>query len=181
MGNRESLEAAAAGLVRSKRFGAITSRDIAGAAGSSTAAINYHFGSLDALLVQALIGAMGDLGDDISGRVAAAGARSETRAQAFWEAIAASVREHRGLWLTNFEALLQAEDRPELRDHLRDGLDFGARELAETLLPDSGLDAGRSGRVVDALMLGLVVLHLLDAEGAPAPAEVDAALRALVS
>ena len=170
--------AAAADLVRSKRFGAITARDIAGAAGSSTAAINYHFRSLDALLMRALIDTMGELGGEISARVGQAGTEPHARAHIFWDAVAASVREHRALWLANFEALLEAEERPELRDQLRQGLDFGARELAETLLPDSALDAGRSGRVLDAVMLGLVVLQLLDPEAAPTADEIDQTLRA---
>jgi AcrR family transcriptional regulator len=180
MGNRENLEAAAANLVRSKRFGAITARDLARAAGSSTAAINYHFRSLDALLMRALLDTMTELGDQISIRVGRAG-QSDGRTHAFWAAVATSVHDHRALWLANFEALLEAETRPDLREQLRQALAFGSRELSETLLPDSTLDPDSSGRVLDAIMLGLVVLELLDPDTAPSPEQINETLHAIVT
>jgi len=55
MGNREDLLAGALECLKTKGWARTTVRDIAAAAGVNHAAIGYHFGSREALLIEASI------------------------------------------------------------------------------------------------------------------------------
>ena len=58
MGNREDLLAGALACLKTKGWTRTTVRDIAAAAGVNHAAIGYHFGSREALLIEAFTQAM---------------------------------------------------------------------------------------------------------------------------
>ncbi|WP_405162880.1 TetR/AcrR family transcriptional regulator [Nocardia sp. NBC_01499] len=137
-----------------------TVRDIAATAGVSHAAIGYRFDSRDALLTQALVAAVDELSDEIA-RVPAD--EPEQR----WQALIDSFTTHRGLWVAQLEAAVQAERSPEVREHLAGG----QREGRE----------GMGGSVPLALLTGLMMQWLLDPEHAPSGADVTAELRSLAS
>ncbi|WP_412540900.1 helix-turn-helix domain-containing protein [Longispora sp. K20-0274] len=66
MGNREDLLAGAKRCLYEKGYTRTTSRDIATAAGTSLAAIGYHFKSTEALLNLALMESMAEWGDELA-------------------------------------------------------------------------------------------------------------------
>src|SRR5215467_3840299 len=65
MGNREELIAGAKRCLIEKGFARTTARDIASASGVSLAAIGYHFGTKDALMMQALYELIGEWGEEL--------------------------------------------------------------------------------------------------------------------
>ncbi|ARF59163.1 TetR/AcrR family transcriptional regulator [Streptomyces gilvosporeus] len=159
MGNREDLLAGAKKCLIERGWGRTTVRDIAAAAGVSHAAIGYHFGSRDALLTQALVEAVDEMGETLAGQ--SPGDRPEDR----WEALIDSFTTHRALWVAQLEAAVQAQHSPEVRERLADGQRQG-RE-------------GLGGSVPLALLSGLMLQWLVDPEHAPSAADVVAELRSL--
>lgn len=154
MGNRELLLAAARASLVEQGFGASTVREIAARAGVNHAAIGYHFGSRDALLVQALLLAM----DDLDREVTAAAGEEEPP----WSALLASLQTHRDLWIAQLEAVLQAARDPDVRARLIEGQQR-ARD-------------GMGGAIPLAVLVGLAVQHLVDPETAVTADDVRHAL-----
>ncbi|MCO1654989.1 TetR/AcrR family transcriptional regulator [Pseudonocardia humida] len=187
MGNREDLLAGAAQCLRERGWARTTVRDIAAAAGVSHAAIGYHFGSRDALLVAAFVQAMEEWGDEVERAMTAAAAdESDDPAVAGWVEMVRSFREQRHLWLASIDAFVQAEHAPELRERLADAQQEGRRGSAAGLVgvPESEVadDVVRSvGSVQMALISGVAMQWLIDPERAPSGADVVSGLRALAA
>ncbi|WP_326943215.1 TetR/AcrR family transcriptional regulator [Amycolatopsis sp. NBC_01307] len=161
MGNREDLLAGAKQCLIERGWARTTVRDIAAAAGVNHAAIGYHFGSRDALLTQALVEAVDELGAELADR-----ATADTPEQG-WQVLIDTFTTHRALWVAQLEALVQAERSPEVREHLA----RGQRE---------GRD-GLGGSVPLALLTGLMLQWLVDPERAPSGKDVVAELRLLAT
>ncbi|HEV3069643.1 MAG TPA: TetR/AcrR family transcriptional regulator, partial [Streptosporangiaceae bacterium] len=145
MGNREDLLAGAVACLKAKGWTRSTVRDIAAAAGVNHAAIGYHFGSREALLIEAFTRAMDDWGAETEAAVraaSAAGAGPREQYEAFWRQVIASYADHRWLWLATIEAAVQAEHSPKLRELLAASLGQGRTGLAAGLLgvPEDTLD-----------------------------------------
>jgi AcrR family transcriptional regulator len=183
MGNREALLEGAKQCLLAKGYDKTTVRDITAAAGGvSMAAIGYHFGSREALLMEALIHALEEWGDATTGVIADSGAAGVTAGT--WDRMLRSGTEQRALWLASYEAFLQSERSPQLRELLARGQEEGRRGVTawlsgidEDAVPD---DLVRSlGSVQMALMSGLVSQVLLDPENAPTGAEIVRGLREL--
>jgi AcrR family transcriptional regulator len=180
MGNREDLLTGAVRCLKEKGWARTTVRDIATAAGVSHAAIGYHFGSREALLIAAFVQAMDEWGAQTDRAFQAADP------QATWDARIASFHEQRELWLASVEAMIQAEHNAELRELLAAANREGRRGLAAAQL---GIDeddvdevAERSvGAVESALLSGIMVQVLLDPEHAPSGKDIVAGLRALAA
>ncbi|MEV5708856.1 TetR family transcriptional regulator [Actinoallomurus sp. NPDC052274] len=161
MGNREDLLSGAKRCLIERGWAHTTVRDIAAAAGVSHAAIGYHFGSKDALLTQALVEAVDELGDEL--------ARSATsdEPEERWQMLIDSFTTHRALWVAQLEAAVHATRSPEVRRHLAEGQRQG-RE-------------GLGGSVPLALLTGLMLQWLVDPDHAPSGADVIAELRSLAA
>jgi AcrR family transcriptional regulator len=180
MGNREDLLAGAVACLKAKGWTRSTVRDIAAAAGVNHAAIGYHFGSREALLIEAFTQAMDDWGAETEAAVraaSAAGAGPREQYEAFWRQVIASYADHRWLWLATIEAAVQAEHSPKLRELLAASLGQGRTGLAAGLLgvPEDTLDgqAERAlGSVQLALMSGILVQWLIDPGQAPAERDI---------
>ncbi|MGV9599206.1 TetR/AcrR family transcriptional regulator [Streptosporangium sandarakinum] len=189
MGNREDLIAGARRCLEEKGWARTTVRDISAAAGGvSMAAIGYHFGSRDALLIAALIEAIDEWGNETGRTLAAygeAGSSSAEEYEAMWTRIIESFTASRRLWLASIEAALQAEHSPELRRHLSGSQQEGRRGLTALLsgVPEEEVaDAATRtlGSVQMALLSGVMVQWLIDPERSPTGPEVVEGLRALV-
>ncbi|MEJ3743429.1 TetR family transcriptional regulator [Actinomycetes bacterium KLBMP 9797] len=185
MGNREDLLAGAKQCLREKGYDRTSVRDIAAAAGVSTAAIGYHYGTREALLSQALFALLDEWGDSL-GRALAPGAGDDAvRAYArMWEGLIEQFAAHPDLWLATVELFLQAQRQPELRARLAGGVGEGRRGMAAILLsvPEetvSERSARTLGTVQMALMSGVMVQSLSDPANAPTAEEVLAGLREL--
>ncbi|RSN56518.1 TetR/AcrR family transcriptional regulator [Actinomadura sp. WAC 06369] len=185
MGNREDLLAGAMRCLREKGYDRTSVRDIATAAGVSTAAIGYHYGSREALLTQALFAILDEWGDSL-GR-ALAPEPGDDAAHGFarmWEGLIEQFTAHPDLWLASVELFLQAQRQPALRTRLADGLGEGRRGMAAILqsVPEEEVSDGAArtlGMLQTALMSGVMIQVLGDPENAPTAAEVLDGLRAL--
>ncbi|MET8697379.1 TetR/AcrR family transcriptional regulator [Kitasatospora sp. NPDC058032] len=174
MGNREDLMAGAKRCLTEKGYGRTTARDIAAASGVSLAAIGYHFGSKEALLNAALIEATGEWGDVLVAVVARANETSddpEERFVAVWDGVLESIAAHRGLWASQFEAMVQVERVPELREALgevqknaRLGLSALFQGLPEVADTEEELSRGT---FYQALLVGLAGQWLAAPDMAP--------------
>jgi AcrR family transcriptional regulator len=185
MGNREDLLAGAKRCLYEKGYARTSARDIAAAAGTSLAAIGYHFRSKDALLMAALLEALDEWGNELAGVLPGAAAGDPlARLEASWTRVIESYTAHRPLWVASYEAFLQAEHSPELRAQLAAGQELARRGLAAALL---GIDedavgeteARTAGSVQLALLSGLIVQWLVDPGRAPSGRDLAQGLRLL--
>lgn len=179
MGNREDLLAGALTCLKSKGWTRTTVRDIAAAAGVNHAAIGYHFGSREALLIAAFTQAMDEWGAQSESAIRAAvapDADARTQYEAFWRQVIDSYADNRWLWLATVEAAVQAEQTPRLRELMAASLSEGRSGLAAGLLGIPEAEAGDAkdslGAVQLALMSGILVQWLLDPEHAPTPERI---------
>ena len=180
MGNREDLLAGALECLKTKGWTRTTVRDIAAAAGVNHAAIGYHFGSREALLIEAFIQAMDAWGAQTEAAVRAAiaaGAGPREQYEAFWRQVIESYAAHRWLWLATLEAAVQAEHSPKVRELMAASLRQGRSGLAAGLLgvAEDTLDgpAERAlGSVQLALMSGFLVQWLIDPDNAPSERDI---------
>lgn len=188
MGNREDLLAGAKHCLYERGYARTTARDIAAAAGTSLAAIGYHFRSTEALLNAAMLEALGDWGEEL-GRVLAAevdpAAGPLERFEVIWTRVIGSFDQLRPVLVASVQAAAQAEHVPEIRAQLAAGLDAGRFGLAELFQnPEEGRDeqqAWQVGSFYQALMSGIVVQWLVDPQHAPTGRDLADALRAILA
>jgi AcrR family transcriptional regulator len=179
MGNREALIAGAKRCLYEKGYTRTTARDVASASGVSLAAIGYHFGSKDSLLLAALFEAMQEWGDDLRRGFAAdidPGATAAERFEARWRHVIGSFERHRPFWLMQFEMVVQADHVPELRKMLAAGVEAGRRGLAELFESEPEL-----GALHQVMLSGVLMQWLVDPATAPTAAELTASLKKICS
>ncbi|WP_407838068.1 TetR/AcrR family transcriptional regulator [Streptomyces sp. DSM 116496] len=185
MGNREALLIGAKACLREKGYDRTAVRDIATAAGVSTAAIGYHYGSREALLNQALFEILDEWGDAM-GRALVPDADGSSRAhfERIWESLIEQFGAHPDLWLATVELFMQAQRQPELRAALAGGTAQGRRGMAAILdgvsedeVPETSVRT--LGTVQLALVSGVMFQCLSDPSSAPTAAEVLEGVRAL--
>ncbi|ORV47335.1 TetR family transcriptional regulator [Mycolicibacter engbaekii] len=157
MGNREDLLEGAKRCLVERGWANTTVRDIAAAAGVSHAAIGYHFGSRERLLVQALLEEL----DELDARMAADG--DSAAAVDRWQAVLESFATDKALWTSHLEAIVQAQRNDELRARLAEGQRRARTEMG--------------GSVALAVVLGLMIQSLIDPDSAPTAGEAIAELR----
>ncbi len=180
MGTRQDLLAAAKQCLAERGYARTTVRDIVAASGTNLAAINYHFGTRDKLLNQAMLESSSDAVQQILESLPTRDAADPiARLQDFIHQLITSFTEQHALWTANVEGLTQALHSAELRAELgsaqeqaRTGLSY----LFGTDAPDPQL-----GAVLQTLVGGLLLQHLVDSEHAPTATEITAGLRALAA
>jgi len=184
MGHREDLLEGAKRCLYEKGYARTTARDIVAASGTNLGSIGYHYGSTQALMNAAMLGAMQDWGDAVAAALAAGGDTGEDRLTGFWRRVIGTIDTHRQLWLASIEATLQGEHAPDLRAQMAAGLEDGRSGMAALVTgrPEDTLDdetVHSIGSVQMALMSGVMVQWLVDPEHAPRPEQIAAGLRAL--
>ena len=101
MGNREALMLAAKRCLNERGYSQTSARDIASEAGVSKAAIGYHYGTKDALLMEALLEALGEWGAALGEKLVAPTAPGTTAGDRFtqnWERVIPTFATDRALW-----------------------------------------------------------------------------------
>ncbi|MCX4691956.1 TetR/AcrR family transcriptional regulator [Streptomyces sp. NBC_01408] len=181
MGNREDLLAGARRCLEEKGYLRTTVRDISSAASVSMAAIGYHFGSREALLNQALFAAMDEWAAG-SGRLAGQGDTAEERYADMWDRKIQDFGDMRWLWTANVEAFVHAQSSPELLAVLAESQRRSRPMVAAQLrgVPEEVVaeeDVRSLGSVHLALLTGVMVQCLTDAESAPNGREIAQGLR----
>ncbi|WUH99872.1 TetR/AcrR family transcriptional regulator [Spirillospora sp. NBC_00431] len=186
MGNREKLLLAARECLERKGYTRTTARDVTDAAGTSLAAIGYHFGSTEALLNAALHQAMEEWGERLEraiGDVTGLPSSPLQRFELVWARIVASLEDDRALWAVLSEMMVQAQHVPDLREALTASMADGRSGLAEifgdVVAPGDPSSAQLIGTLCQTLLTGLTMQWLVDPERSPTSDEIAAAFRLL--
>ena len=190
MGHRERLLAGARRCLFERGYARTTARDIVTASGTNLASIGYHFGSKEALLNAAMIEAIDEWGEELNRALITdtdVGSMDPIeRFESIWTRVIESFEAHRPLWVATFEAFVQAQHSPELREQLAAGHEearFGLAALFQGT--DESMVDGRVAQTVGsfyvALMSGLITQWLLDAKRAPSGGAMAEALRTIVA
>lgn len=187
MGNREKLLAGAQQCLFELGYTRTTARDITTAAGTSLAAIGYHFGTVEVLLNAALDRAVEEWGEllrrDLDDLPADASARE--RFERVWARVIDSVTDNRALWVAQYEMLVRAEHAADLRGPLVDTLTEARYGLAETVHGVARTSEPRTawllGSLTQSLLLGMVVQWLFDPERALSGPDLVEALQLLTA
>jgi AcrR family transcriptional regulator len=187
MGNREALLAGAKRCIVEKGYAHTTARDIVAASGANLASIGYHFGSKDALLDAAILDSFDDWDDDIEAALACrSGGAPADRLAAFLDVLIDKVRTDRAMVAASVQWVAQIEFSATVRGQLAQAYARARRGFAAMLLgvAEDEVDddtARRVGSLGLALVNGIVLQALVDAERAPSGPDIAAALRAVVS
>ncbi|QBS41727.1 TetR/AcrR family transcriptional regulator [Nocardia sp. CS682] len=180
VGTRDDLLAAAKQCLAERGYARTTVRDIVAASGTNLAAINYHFGTRDKLLSQAMMESSATAVQAILDSLPADDtADPAVRIRAFLEHLIRSFTEERLLWSANIESFVQALHSPELRAELGTAQARARRALshvADSATPDPAI-----GAVVQTLIGGLLVQWLIDPANAPSAETIAAGLHALAA
>lgn len=184
MGNREALLAAAIECIYDKGYARTTARDIASAAGTSLAAIGYHFGSTQELLNQAVFAATEQWGDEVQTRLRAEAKPGQTYRDRFTAILTetiASIHVDRPIWEASLDMLAQIRHVPAIHEMLRVGIHqarTGQTAMFDAVDEDS-VDERQErtlGAFYYSLTVGLVVQWLVDPDSAPRANDIAEAL-----
>ncbi|MFI9205445.1 TetR/AcrR family transcriptional regulator [Streptomyces sp. NPDC053048] len=188
MGHREDLLEGARRCLLEKGWVGTTARDIVAASGANLASIGYHYGSKNALMMEAFLQLTEDWGQEVERSLATGirpGAPRDERIAAVLDAVVEGFSENRPFWQAQLEVMGQLDRHPELKERFaqampagREGLVAMFEGVADTDVPE---EASRtSGSVYYSLFIGLWVQWLIDPALVPSGAEVVAGLRRVV-
>ncbi|MER5378588.1 TetR/AcrR family transcriptional regulator [Streptomyces sp. NPDC002553] len=189
MGHREDLlEGAKRCLVR-KGFAQTTARDIVKESGTNLASIGYHYGSKDALLAQAYVALVEDMGPAFEGGGEGSlpgEPGSLERFQALWSNIIGTMREPGSIWRLGMEALVMGDRMPEVRDHLARAQREAGRGLVPLLMGGREEDvsdetADTLGAFCVTLMTGLIAQWNFDPATAPDADRLTEGMRQVIA
>lgn len=189
MGHREDLLEGAKRCLLTKGFVSTTARDIVKESGTNLGSIGYHYGSKDALLVEAFVALVETTGGGFEDAPAGEdGARngakggSLERFEQVWSNILRDVPESRAIWMLTFEVITQGERLAGVRDLLvkaqregRSGLAAAFTGIAESGIPDDVVET--EGRFYTTLLNGLMVQWLFDPQSATTAEQLTEGMR----
>ncbi|WP_330180565.1 TetR/AcrR family transcriptional regulator [Nocardia sp. NBC_01503] len=168
MGNREDLLMGARKAVLERGLAKVTARDIANAAGVSLAAIGYHFGSKDHLVMQALTEGVGtELGDEIDAAIKDGG-----QGQSLWDALGPTwnglfdviQRNHDNL-LLSVENGIQISRDPEMQVYMAEATERAYHDMTQAVRdahPDLTADQARAvAKLLFALFQGMAMQWMI--------------------
>lgn len=188
MGHREDLLDGAKRCILEKGYARTTARDIVAASGTNLASIGYHYGSKEALLNAALMEAIGEVGDEVTGPVLEnldPDVSQLERFEAFWTRLLELLPQHRNVWAASVEIYGQIERMPELRAQAVAGYEDGrvlwASQLADVDAAEDPELARAVGTFHMALIVGVVVQCLVDPEHAPSAKDLVRALQVIAA
>lgn len=165
--------------------GATTARDISAATGTNLAAINYHFGSKDALVTLALVRSVDACRDRVARAAGEAAAASPAeRVERLLEVLRQVLVDDRGTAVAGVQALAAAEHAGPVRAEFARSHEQLRADLAQLVLHAEEVSdetARGVGSTALALVHGFALQWLLDPATAPAPQHCAAALTALAS
>ncbi|MFI5985444.1 TetR/AcrR family transcriptional regulator [Streptomyces sp. NPDC051555] len=183
MGHREDLLEGAKKCLLEKGFARTTARDIVSASGANLASIGYHYGSKDALLIQAFIGIAEDWGAAVTPEVTGEGGTLD-RFTSVWEGILGRHEQFTAMWAASTEIALAPDRMPELAAMLAASEGEGRRGLIAlfTGIPEEELDEDDMrtlGAVYQALLTGVMVQWRFNPATAATAADLTEGIRRL--
>ncbi|MFE9635437.1 TetR/AcrR family transcriptional regulator [Streptomyces sp. NPDC006463] len=182
MGHREDLLEGAKKCLVEKGFVRTTARDIVKASGANLASIGYHYGSKDALLTEAFISLMQELGAGFQDGVQGEGGSLE-RFHAVWQGFLGQREEAGPVWAASLEVALSRDRMPDLRAMLAASQAEGRRGLIAMLTgtPEEEITEREErtlGAFYQALLNGLMIQWLFDPKTAASAEELTEGMRA---
>jgi AcrR family transcriptional regulator len=183
---KAALLQAAKRLIRERGYAATSVRDLAAASGANLAAVNYHFGSREKLLTEAILGSFVEWAESVaeSGPVdPQAGPHQQlaSRARPTVDGIHAMAP----LFMVALEAILHAQRSPELKHRLAQHYAENRQRAIDSMraagspLPDRMLEVGASYML--AVIDGLQLQALLDPDVIPTGEELAFMYEALAT
>lgn len=177
--NRSALLRGARACLDERGYARTRARDVASAAGVSTAAIGYHFGTTDALLIEALLNGLEKWSAvlDQSLTVLPDVSLPEHLTNVY-RCVVQSFEGHRGVLAASFELMAQADGNEQVQQQLRRAVEHARSSLVGQILRiDSDADQVRVLSTAGYAMLsGLIVQWLVDPDSLPTPDIVSAQL-----
>ncbi|WNM30446.1 TetR/AcrR family transcriptional regulator [Streptomyces sp. Li-HN-5-11] len=191
MGHREDLLEGAKRCLLEKGFVRTTARDIVKESGTNLASIGYHYGSKDALLVQAYVSLVEGTGHRFEpggegAQALSTPAGSLDRFREVWTNIIRALPESRPIWLLSFEVILQGDRLPEVRRMLIEAEEQGRSGLIPLFsdVPEDELDKetiDSEGRFYTTLLQGLMVQWLFNQDTATDADQLTEGLRRIIA
>ena len=183
MGHKEALLAGAMRCIVERGYAHTKARDIVEASGTNLASIGYHFGSLENLMVTALVELHSMWGDRVED-FAAASADAPVRFRASWDEMLRQIREDRNTAIASIEVLAQAVRSEPVRRTIEAAYREGTPLLLDVFAGSRGerfseKDRNAAGAVLLALISGLMVRNLIDPDGTPDSDDIVRAIRIL--
>ncbi|MGK5546214.1 TetR/AcrR family transcriptional regulator [Streptomyces sp. URMC 127] len=188
MGHREDLLEGAKRCLLDKGWTRTTARDIVAASGANLASIGYHYGSKEALMMEAFLQLTVDWAEGAAPVIAAAAdpdAPREDRLAATLDRVIAGFANDRAFWSAQLEVIGQLVKNPELKEKFAAVQPAGREGMVALFegVDDSEVGPGATrtvGAFYHALFIGLWMQWLIDPEAAPTGKEiVEGARRAL--
>src|SRR5205809_142800 len=121
MGHREDLLEGAVRCLYEKGYARTTARDIVEASGTNLGSIGYHYGGMQNLLTAALERAIENWGLSLAEALQSADAEGLTgaaRFEQYWQNMIETTTTHRPLLMATFDAFLQMDHSPDVRNML---------------------------------------------------------------
>ncbi|MFD3507916.1 TetR/AcrR family transcriptional regulator [Nocardia sp. NPDC058666] len=177
--NRSALLRGARTCLDESGYARTRARDVASAAGVSTAAIGYHFGTTDALLIQALLDGLEEWSVVLDQELnALPDADFPEHLANVYRCVVQSFEGNRGVLAASFELMAQADDNEQVRQQLRHAVEHARSSLVSQILRiDADTDQVRVfGTAGYAMLSGLIVQWLVDPDNLPTPEMVSAQL-----
>jgi AcrR family transcriptional regulator len=191
MGHREDLLDGAKRCLLEKGFLRTTARDIVKESGTNLASIGYHYGSKDALLVEAYVSLIEETGHRFDPGGEAQQAMSEPpgsleRFHKVWANIIRALPESRAIFLLSFELILQGDRLPEVRRLMIEAEGQGRSGLVPLFsdIPEADVDketVETEGRFYQTLLQGLMVQWLFNPETATDADQLTEGLRRVIA
>jgi len=186
MGHREDLLRGAVACLREKGYERTTARDIVAASGTNLGSIGYHYGSTQALLNEAVIVAIGDIGASLAEMATSGidpGEPLLTRFERYWSRVIDSFEENRLIWAASIDVFGVAERVEPIREVLAQGMQ-DARTLWSSVFGRPDMDEATAhaiGSIHQALLSGVLVQWLLDPDRAPTAGALAHGLAAIAA
>ncbi|MEV4439590.1 TetR/AcrR family transcriptional regulator [Streptomyces sp. NPDC049577] len=189
MGHREDLLEGAKRCLLEKGWVRTTARDIVAASGANLASIGYHYGSKDALMLEAFMRMTEEWGEGVGRTLAAAAdpdAPREEHVATVVDGLVESFSSSRQFWSVQLEVMGQLNNHPELRQRFaavlpqgREGMTAIFEGVDDKLVP---AEASRTaGSLYHALFIGLWVQWLIDPDAAPSGRDIVEGMRRILA
>ena len=178
--NRAALLRGARICLDRRGYARTRARDVASAAGVSTAAIGYHFGTIDALLIEALLDGLREwstgLEEDLGNHPDSSGAN---RLAVVYRCVVESFQGYRGVLAASFELIARADENVEVREQLRTAVDHARHSVTRQVLRAAASESDPDAVVATAcyaMISGLIVQWLVDPDSLPSHESVTTEL-----
>ncbi len=184
---KADLLQAAKDLVFERGYAGTSVRELAAAAGANLGAVNYHFGSREKLLDQAILESFLEWGERVGAVEVAPDAGPLEQLAARARPMVDGIAEAQPQFVMFLEAVLQSRRSPELQRELVEHYKRQRERAAEHIRASSGGHAlsSRMVEVITSYMLavadGLQLQSLLDPEAVPTGEELAAIYEGLAA